>query len=104
MVFLFHLLLSLTKGNYFAPDEYDEEEWDGPRDYPRGRGRARGRNYRGRGRGGYNNDSYMDAPQDGGYNHEAPVQGRGRGRGRGGRGRGRGFSFSVEWGQSLSSS
>ncbi|PWA47101.1 DNA/RNA-binding protein Alba-like protein [Artemisia annua] len=71
-------------------DEYDEEEWDGPRDYPRGRGRGRGRNYRGRGRGGYNNDSYMDAPQDGGYNHEAPVQGRGRGRGRGTRGRGRG--------------
>ncbi|XP_076940808.1 uncharacterized protein LOC143610121 [Bidens hawaiensis] len=90
--------------------EYEDVEWDAPRDFPRGRGRGRGRNFRGRGRGGYgNNGGYVDDQYDGGYNQESPMQqgrgeyedvewdapreytrGRGRGRGRNFRGRGRG--------------
>ncbi|PON73431.1 DNA/RNA-binding protein Alba-like [Parasponia andersonii] len=86
-----------ARGNGFVPVDYEDGGWDMNRNNARGRGprgRGRGRSFRGRGRGGYNG-TYVDTQQDGGYNQEAPVQGRGRGRGRGGRGRGRGFRSNV---------
>ncbi|EXB81515.1 Alba-like protein C9orf23-like protein [Morus notabilis] len=85
-----------TRGNGFVSAEYDDGGWDVNRNNVRGRGprgRGRGRSFRGRGRGGYNGTP--DIQQDGGYNQEAPFQGRGRGRGRGSRGRGRGFRSNV---------
>lgn len=66
-------------GNGYVVLEYDDGGWDQSRNYGRGRGRGRGRNFRGRGgRGGYNGPP-MDAQEDmGGYNQEAPIQGRGK--------------------------
>ncbi|XP_027092288.1 uncharacterized protein LOC113748941 [Coffea eugenioides] len=79
-------------GNGFVSAEYEDGGWDHNRGYGRGRGRGRGRNFRGRGRGGYNGPLVDTLEDTGGYNQEAPPQGRGRGRGRGGaRGRGRGI-------------
>lgn len=71
--------LRFGSGNGFAPADYEDGGWDMNRNNTRGRGprgRGRGRNFRGRGRGGYNG-TYVDTQQDGGYNQEAPVQGRG---------------------------
>lgn len=56
--------------------EYEDGGWDRSRGAARGRGRGRGRGFRGRGRGGYNGPQ-VDIYQDGGYNQEAPFQGRG---------------------------
>ncbi|KAJ8762300.1 hypothetical protein K2173_007457 [Erythroxylum novogranatense] len=85
-----------SRGNGYAPAEYDDGAWDRNRGGARGRGRGRGRvrSFRGRGRGGYYGP-YVDMQQDGGYNYEGPAYGRGRGRGRGIRGRGRGFRSNV---------
>ncbi|GLT34403.1 hypothetical protein SLA2020_089210 [Shorea laevis] len=78
------------RGNGFVNAEYEDGGYDRYHGYPRGRGRGRGRGFRSRGRGGYNGPQ-VDMQQDGGYNHEPPIQGRGRGRGRGYHGRGRGY-------------
>ncbi|KAL2499300.1 Alba DNA/RNA-binding protein [Abeliophyllum distichum] len=87
-----------TPGNGFAPVEYEDGGYDRNPRYARGRGRGRIRNFRGRGRGGYIGPQVDTQYDAGGYNQEAPFQGRvswisaaGRGRGRGTRGRGRGF-------------
>lgn len=72
-------LLHFISGNGFVPSEYEDGGWDMHRNNARGRGprgRGRGRSFRGRGRGGYNGTP-ADVQQDGGYNHEAPYQGRG---------------------------
>ncbi|KAF2297973.1 hypothetical protein GH714_006802 [Hevea brasiliensis] len=55
---------------------YEDGGWDRNRGHFRGRGRGRGRSFRGRGRGGYNGP-HADMQQDGGYNYDAPAQGRG---------------------------
>ena len=57
--------------------EYEDGGWDHNRGYGRGRGRGRGRNFRGRGRGGYNGPLVDTLEDTGGYNQEAPPQGRG---------------------------
>ena len=56
--------------------DYEDGGWDCSRGNPRGRGRGRGRSFRGRGRGGYNRPQ-VDMQQYGGYNRDAPPQGRG---------------------------
>ncbi|XP_065881170.1 uncharacterized protein [Euphorbia lathyris] len=66
---------SRGRGNGFIA-EYEDGGWDRSRGYGRGRGRGRGRGFRGRGRGGYNGP-HADMQQDGGYNYDAPAQGRG---------------------------
>ncbi|KAG5219180.1 ATP-dependent RNA helicase [Salix suchowensis] len=73
------------RGNGFVSAEHMDGGWDRNRGYPRGRGRGRGRGFRGH--GGYNNDAppqgrdgyYHEGPPQGrgGYNHEGPPQGRG---------------------------
>lgn len=69
--------LHFISGNGFVPAEYEDGGWDRNRgNGGRGRGRGRGRGFRGRGRGGYSGPQ-VDTFQDGGYNQEAPVQGRG---------------------------
>ncbi|PSS31225.1 Ribonuclease P protein subunit p25-like protein [Actinidia chinensis var. chinensis] len=82
-----------TYGNGYAAAEHEDGGWDRNRGYSRARGRGRGSNLPGRGRGrGGNSGPQVDPQLDaGGYNQEAPAQGRDRVRGRGYRGRGRGF-------------
>ena len=63
-------------GNGFVFAEHEDGGWDRNRGFPRGRGRGRGRGFRGRGRGGFN-APHADTQQDGGYNYDAPPQGRG---------------------------
>lgn len=67
----------LVTGNGYPAAEYDNGGWEGNRGYARGRGRGRGRNFRGRGRGGFNGPAVDTQYDAGGYNQEAPFQGRG---------------------------
>lgn len=70
------IFIFFFSGNGFISTDYEDERWDRNRVNARGRGRGRGRGFRGRGRGGYNGPQF-DMQQDGGYNQEAPLQGRG---------------------------
>lgn len=78
LMWLLHIIsFYFIPGNGFMTADYEDGGWDRSRGNPRGRGgRGRGRSFRGRGRGGYNGPQ-VDIQQDGGYNRDAPPQGRG---------------------------